>query len=52
MELNPDDGRVLFSLGLAYYDKGDKVRALEYLKSYKERYSQYLHPGERKKLET
>jgi cytochrome c-type biogenesis protein CcmH/NrfG len=31
LELEPDDIMALFNLGRAYFEKGDKARALDYL---------------------
>ena len=51
LQLMPDFDQALYSLGLAYYDKGEPSKALDYLSRYQERYGHLLPPGERKKLE-
>jgi arylsulfatase A-like enzyme/Flp pilus assembly protein TadD len=51
LKLQPDSDQALYSLGLAYFDNGETAKALDYLNKYKERYSQRLPPGEKKKLE-
>ncbi len=51
LQLKPNSDQTLYSLGLAYYDKGEPSKALDYLSRYQERYGHLLPPGESKKLE-
>jgi arylsulfatase A-like enzyme/Flp pilus assembly protein TadD len=51
LQLNPDSDQTLYSLGLAYYDKGGTTKALDYLSRYQMRYGHLLPPGEREELE-
>lgn len=51
LQLKPDSDQTLYSLGLAYCDKGKPAKALEYLSKYRERRGHHLPPGERDKLE-
>jgi Flp pilus assembly protein TadD len=53
LELSPNYGRVLlFNLGLAYLEKGEKAKALDYLKKYKEIYYRFLPPNKKSELDT
>jgi Flp pilus assembly protein TadD len=51
LQLKPNSDQTLYSLGLAYCDKGEPAKALDYLSRYQERTGHRLPPGERKKLE-
>jgi arylsulfatase A-like enzyme/Flp pilus assembly protein TadD len=51
LELRPDFGQTLYDLGLAYFKKGDKVKALGYFNKYKESSYHLLPPAIKKKLE-
>lgn len=51
VELRPDFGNALYNLGLAYLDKGDKAKSLNYLNKYKEHFYSSLSPEERRKLD-
>jgi tetratricopeptide (TPR) repeat protein len=51
LELRPDVGHPLFSLGLAYMDKGNEVKALSYFSKYKEGYYQSLSLKEKETLD-
>jgi arylsulfatase A-like enzyme/tetratricopeptide (TPR) repeat protein len=51
LQLDPGSGRTLYSLGLAYYDKGETTKALDHLGRYQERFGPGLSPGEKKELE-
>ena len=51
LQLKPDFDQALYSLGLAYFDKGETAKALGYFTQYKERYSQLLTPEESKELD-
>jgi arylsulfatase A-like enzyme/cytochrome c-type biogenesis protein CcmH/NrfG len=51
LQLNPEDGQILYSLGLAYSDKGEKTKALGCLTRYKEHFSPSSSPEERRKLD-
>jgi len=51
LELKADLDPVYYSLGLAYFEKGETPKGLEYLEKYKRRTAHFLSPGERKKLE-
>ena len=51
LQLMPDFDQALYSLGLAYYDKGEKAKALTYLNRYKVRCYQMLPAEEKKELD-
>ncbi len=51
VEIKPDYAFALYNLGLGYAVKGDKVRALEYLTQYKNRFYAQLSPQEQAKLD-
>ena len=51
LELRPDVGHPLYSLGLVYMDKGDKVKALNYFSRYKEGYYYSLSLKEKEMLD-
>ena len=51
LQLNPNSDRTLYSLGLAYCDKGEPTKALGYLSRYQERSGHRLPSGEKKELE-
>lgn len=51
LEIKPGFAKALYNLGLAYLEKGDKVKALNRFNKYKEGRFQFLSPSEKKKLE-
>ncbi len=51
LELQPDFDRVIFLLGLAYMDKSEKVKALGYFNTLKEKYFHTYPESQRKKIE-
>jgi len=51
LEIQPDQGPVIYNLGIAYYNKGDKEKALPYFTRFKKEYSHLLSPKEGKKLD-
>lgn len=51
LQLAPDLSQVLYNLGFAYLEKGEKARALEYLLKYKEKVYQFLTPAEKQELD-
>jgi arylsulfatase A-like enzyme/Flp pilus assembly protein TadD len=51
LEIDPDLGRALYNLGLAYLDKGDKARALGLFVSYRDKFSRFISPSEKERLE-
>ena len=51
LELKPDSGEALLSLGLVYLEKGEGARALVYLNRYKEHFGHLLSSPERERLE-
>lgn len=51
VQLKPDFDETLYSLGLAYFDKGETAKALVYFTKYKERCFHLLTPGEKKELD-
>ncbi|MGQ9672392.1 MAG: sulfatase-like hydrolase/transferase [Candidatus Aminicenantales bacterium] len=51
LNLRPDFDHPLYNLGLAYFEKGDRVAALDYLERYKKLYYQGLSPAEQKRLD-
>ena len=51
LEIEPDSARALFNLGLAYLNKGDKTRALGLFMSYKDKFSRFISPPEKERLE-
>jgi tetratricopeptide (TPR) repeat protein len=51
VDMDPGHRFALFNLGTAYFDKGDKAKALTYLTRYKERYYKALPPREKASLD-
>jgi len=51
LELNPKDGFIVVNLGYAYFEKGDKTRALKYFERYLSLKGQTLSPKERQRVE-
>ncbi len=51
LQLDPGSDRTLYSLGLAYCDKGETMKALDHLGRYQERFGQRLAPEEKIDLE-
>ncbi len=51
LELQPDIDRVIYLLGLAYMDKRDKVKALDYFNTLKEKYFHAYPESQRKQIE-
>jgi arylsulfatase A-like enzyme/Flp pilus assembly protein TadD len=51
LELKPDYSFPLYNLGIAYLDKDNKVRALEYFEKYKDRHYDLLSLKERKNID-
>jgi arylsulfatase A-like enzyme/Flp pilus assembly protein TadD len=51
LEIKPDQGPVVYNLGMAYFNKGQKEKALAYFTRFKKEYSRLLSPAERKKLD-
>jgi len=52
LEFDPEFDGALYNLALAHRDKGDKAKALDYLKRYKDRNYTHLPPEERAKLDS
>jgi tetratricopeptide (TPR) repeat protein len=50
-ELRPDVGYPLLNLGLVYLERGDKVKALDFFKTYKKSFYSSLPSSERERLE-
>lgn len=51
LEIQPDQGPVIYNLGLAYFNKGDKKKALGYFSRFKQKHSRLLSPAKRRELE-
>jgi arylsulfatase A-like enzyme/Tfp pilus assembly protein PilF len=51
LELKPDIDRVIYLLGMAYVDKNDKVKALGYFYTLKEKYFHAYPESQRKQIE-
>jgi superkiller protein 3 len=51
LQLAPDLSQVLYNLGFAYLEKGERARALEYFLKYKEKVYQFLSPPEKQELD-
>jgi len=51
LEIEPDSGRALYNLGLAYLNKGDKAKALGLFVSYRDKFSRFISPPEKERLE-
>ena len=51
LQLDPGLDQVLYNLGFAYLEKGEKDRAREYLLEYKERVYRFLSPAEQRELD-
>ena len=51
LRLAPDLSQVLYNLGFAYLERGEKARALEYLLKYKEKVYRVLSPAEKQELD-
>jgi tetratricopeptide (TPR) repeat protein len=51
LEIQPDQGPVIYNLGLAYFNKGDKKKALGYLSRFKQKHAHLLSPAQRRELE-
>jgi tetratricopeptide (TPR) repeat protein len=51
LELNPKDDFIVVNLGMAYFEKGDKTRALKYFQRYLLLRGQKLSPKERQRVE-
>jgi len=51
LEIEPDSGRALYNLGLVYLNKGDKAKALGLFVSYREKFSRFISPSEKERLE-
>jgi len=50
--IDPDHQEALFNLGAAYFDQGDKNRALIFLSRYKKLYYQTLSGSEKAELDS
>jgi tetratricopeptide (TPR) repeat protein len=50
-ELRPDVGYPLLNLGLVYLERGDKVKALDFFKTYKKSFYSSLPSSERERLD-
>jgi len=51
LEIQPDQGPLIYNLGMAYLNKGDKEKALAYFTRFKKEYSRLLPPAELKNLD-
>jgi tetratricopeptide (TPR) repeat protein len=51
-ELRPDVGYPLLNLGLVYLERGDKVKALDFFKTYKKSFYSSLSFSERERLDS
>lgn len=51
LEIEPDSARALFNLGLAYLNKGNKTKALGLFMSYRDKFSRFISPPEKERLE-
>ena len=51
LELQPDQGPVIYNLGLAYFNKGDKKKALELFNRFKNNYTGRLSTAQRSELD-
>ena len=51
LEIQPDIDRVIYLLGVAYMDKHDKVKALDYFNTLKEKYFHAYPESQRKQIE-
>jgi tetratricopeptide (TPR) repeat protein len=51
LKIQPGQGPVIYNLGMAYFLKGDKQRALGYFNLFKKEYGQLLSPKERGELD-
>jgi arylsulfatase A-like enzyme/Flp pilus assembly protein TadD len=51
LDIQPDQGPVIYNLGMAYLNKGDKEKALAYFTRFKKEYSHLLPPTELKNLD-
>lgn len=51
LEIQPDQGPVVYNLGMAHFNNGDKEKALPYFTRFKKEYSNLLSPEEQKKID-
>ncbi len=51
LEIQPDQGPVIYNLGMAYFNKGDKEKALAHFTHFKKEYSRQLPPAELSRLD-
>lgn len=51
LEIQPGQGPVIYNLGMAYFHKGDKKRALGYFTLFKKEHAHLLSPKERGELD-
>jgi tetratricopeptide (TPR) repeat protein len=51
LEIQPNQGTAIYNLGMAYFLKGDKKRALDYFTLYKKERYHVLSPKERRELD-
>jgi tetratricopeptide (TPR) repeat protein len=51
LEIQPDQGPVVYNLGMAHFNNGDKDKALPYFTRFRKEYSHLLSPEERKELD-
>ncbi len=52
LELQPDQGPVLYNLGLAYFNKGDKIKALDFFNRFKKSFAGRLSSAQRGELDS